>query len=123
MSADSSIHIDTTSIEWQEAPGEGVWVKKLFRHKDSGNSSLLIKLEPGAVYHAHRHTGEEHYYVLEGTLEDGGKTISAGGYVHHRPGTAHCPRSADGCIVFATLGKPVEPVGEGACKGLGNFAE
>ena len=116
--SEESIHIDTTSMEWQEAPGEGVFVKKLFRHKESGNSSLLIKLEPGATYNAHRHTGEEHYFVLEGTLMDGDRTVRPGGYVHHRPGSAHCPSSPDGCVVFVTLGKPVEPIGEGECHTL-----
>jgi len=46
--------------------------------------------------------------VLSGSLEDGGATYGQGTFVHHPPGSAHCPSSAEGCLLFVTLPRPIE---------------
>jgi hypothetical protein len=46
--------------------------------------------------------------VLSGTLEDGGRTYGKGTYVHHPPGSAHRPRSPEGCLLFVALPRPIE---------------
>ena len=43
-----------------------------------------------------------------GSLEDGGRTYGAGTYVHHGAGSAHRPASAEGCLLFVTLGAPIQ---------------
>ena len=49
--------------------------------------------------------------MIEGSLEDGGETWGAGSYVRHPPGSVHTPRSAQGCLLFVSLPKPIEIVG------------
>ena len=121
--ASNSIYIDTAAGEWRETPYVGVSWKKLLFDKETARSAVLVKFEPGAVYDVHRHPAGEEYLVLEGSLEDGGRTWGAGSYVYHPPGSAHRPASKEGCVLFISLPKPVEPLGDDECRdflGYGN---
>jgi anti-sigma factor ChrR (cupin superfamily) len=88
----------------------GVSYRTLRKH-ENGGLTLLLKFEPGARYHTHRHPGGEEYYVLEGELDDLGKTWPRGSYVHHPPGSTHRPSSKAGCVVLVILLQPVELLG------------
>lgn len=90
---------------FSDAPGVSYCV--LCKH-ESGGLTLLLRFEPGAVYHAHRHPGGEEYYVLEGELEDLGKFWPAGSYIWHPPKSAHKPKSTRGCLVLVFLPQAVE---------------
>lgn len=92
------------------ADAPGVHYATLRKH-DNGGLTILLKFEPGAQYHPHRHPGGEEYYVLEGELDDVGKTWPAGSYVWHAPGSIHKPRSKTGCTVLVILPQAVELVG------------
>jgi len=114
--ATESVYVDTAAGEWRETPYVGVsWMKLLFE-RETGRSAVLVRFEPGAVYDVHRHTGGEEYYVLEGSLEDGGRTYCAGTYVYHPPGSVHRPASKEGCVLFISLPKPVEPLDDDECR-------
>lgn len=104
--------VDTTKLEWRASPYEGVQWKKLTFDKETGLSTVLLRFEPGASYGAHRHPKGEQYFVLDGSLEEGGKTYGAGTYVRYFPGSAHQPSSREGCTLLVTLPKPVEMIGE-----------
>lgn len=111
----SSIRVDANALPWRPTPYPGVeWKKLAFDarpvEEGGGASAVLLKFAPGASYGAHRHPRGEQYYVLEGSLEDGGQTWSAGSYVQHAPGSVHRPSSRDGCVLFVTLGAPIEIV-------------
>lgn len=89
---------------WKTFPGTRVDYRVLRRHAgDAGGLTLLLRFAPGSNYAAHEHPGGEEYYVLEGTLRDGGKDYPAGSYVWHPPGSVHRPSSATGCVVFVHL--------------------
>jgi anti-sigma factor ChrR (cupin superfamily) len=103
-----SIALDTNPLPWRPTPYEGVSWKKLY-FGDEG-SSVLLRFEPGAAYGAHRHPAGEQYFVLEGSVVDGGQTWGAGAYVRHAAGSAHRPRSDEGCLLFVTLPAPIELV-------------
>ena len=107
----SSEFVDTGSLDWRETPSRGVHWKKLSYDRETGRSAVLIRFEPGAAYAAHRHPAGEEYYVLEGSLEDGGRTYGAGSYVYHPAGSAHSPSSKEGCVLFISLPGPIEPLG------------
>jgi anti-sigma factor ChrR (cupin superfamily) len=109
MQADSHA-IDTAELPWRPSPYDGVEWKKLHHDPDTGQSAVLLRFAPGASYGAHRHPAGEQYYVLEGTLQDGSSTWSAGSYVCHPPGSVHKPASASGCLLFVTVPAPVEIV-------------
>jgi quercetin dioxygenase-like cupin family protein len=105
------ILIRTAEREWREfADNPGVSYKTL-RKAENGGLTLLLKFEPGARYHTHRHPGGEEYYVLEGALEDLGKSWPAGSYIWHPPGSVHRPASKAGAVVLVILPRPVELLG------------
>ena len=108
---DETLRIDSEQLPWRPSPCPGVDWKKLEHDPVSGRSTVLLRFAPGAAYDAHRHPAGEQYLILEGSLQDGAHTWGPGTYVHHPPGSAHAPRSPDGCLVFVTLPKPIEPLG------------
>ena len=71
-------------------------------HRRTGESTVLVRMEPGRAYAAHRHLGVEEVFVLAGGYEDGRGRHLAGDYVRYEPGSAHAPRA---------LGDPDRPVG------------
>lgn len=105
-----SLYVETEALEWRETPYAGVRWKKLAFDKQSGRSAVMLRFEPGAAYGTHRHAAGEEYLVLEGSLEDGGRTYGAGTYVYHPPGSAHKPSSVRGCLLFVSLPQPIEDI-------------
>ena len=116
--ATGSVYVNEKDQVWRETPYVGVTFKKLMFERETGRSAVLVKFEPGTRYGAHRHPEGEEYYVLEGSIEDGGKTWGKGTYVYHPPGSAHRPTSAEGCVVLITLPKSVEVLDEAECRKL-----
>ena len=79
--------LKTDLMPWMDSPFKGIQFKTLFEDKASGMSTLLVKLEPGAVVPLHEHTAFEQTYVLQGSLEDDeGKAFS--GELQERIGQA-----------------------------------
>jgi len=103
-----SVYLDSEQLPWRDSPYSGVTWKKLYYDEATGRSSVLLRFEPGGAYGAHRHPEGEQYLVLEGSLEDGGKTYGKGTYVHHPAGSVHKPCSNEGCVLFVTLPHPIE---------------
>jgi anti-sigma factor ChrR (cupin superfamily) len=103
-----SVVLDTAELPWRDSPYAGVRWKKLRYDPQSGRSSVLLRFEPGAAYGRHRHPEGEEYLVLEGSLEDGGRSYGAGTWVHHPPDSVHRPSSRQGCLLFVVLPRPIE---------------
>ena len=103
-----SLYVDPADLPWRSSPHAGVEWKKLSFDPETGTSAVLLRFAPGARYGRHRHPEGEEYLVLEGALEDGGRTWGAGSYVRHAPGSAHRPSSEQGCLLYVTLGAPIE---------------
>ena len=102
------IQILADEREWREVPdAKGVSYKTLRKHPEGG-LTILLKFAPGSRYHGHRHPGGEEYYVLEGELDDIGKSWPAGSYIWHPPGSAHRPSSKSGCTVLVVLPQAIE---------------
>ncbi|MBI3940955.1 MAG: cupin domain-containing protein [Acidobacteria bacterium] len=103
-----SLYVKMESLPWRDSPYSGVRWKKLYFDPATGQSSVLLKFDPGARYGTHRHPLGEQYLVLEGSLEEGGRTYGAGTYVYHSPGSVHRPASKEGCLLFVILPRPIE---------------
>ncbi|MGA1202624.1 MAG: cupin domain-containing protein [Planctomycetota bacterium] len=97
-------------LRWRASPHEGVEWKKL--HFDGQRSVVLLRFAPGACYGAHRHPRGEEYFVLEGSLLDGGEVHRAGTWIAHPPGSAHRPSSPEGCVLLVRLDAPIDPIGD-----------
>ena len=119
--AEASLRVDSADLPWRDTPCAGVSWKKLRFDAATGESAVLLRFAPGAVYDAHRHPGGEQYLVLEGSLRDGADVWGPGAYVWHPPGSIHRPSSDDGCLVFVTLPEPIEVLGGDV--GAGGAAE
>jgi anti-sigma factor ChrR (cupin superfamily) len=102
-----SLFVDVEGTPWRSSPHPGVEWKKLHYDPASGRSAVLLRFAPGASYGWHQHPAGEQYLVLEGSLEDDGRTWGAGTYVNHPPGSVHEPRSKEGCVLFVTLPEPI----------------
>lgn len=101
--------IDTASLAWRDfenAPG--VRYKVLRHHDEKRGITLLLQFAPGAAYPTHRHPGGEEYFVLEGTLEDAGRSYGAQSYVYQPPGSVHRPASHTGCVLLVALPAHIE---------------
>jgi len=79
----------------------GVSAKALFVDPASDRITMLVRLEPGATYPAHRHAGAEESYILEGDVSDGVVSLHAGDYLRKDGGTLHEAQSSDtGCFML-----------------------
>ncbi|MCC6575348.1 MAG: cupin domain-containing protein [Planctomycetes bacterium] len=104
---ESTTNLAATRVFRPFADVPGVHYATLRKH-DNGGLTILLKFDPGAAYHTHKHPGGEEYYVLEGFLDDLGKSWPAGSYIYHPPGSTHKPRSKAGCVVLVVLPQGVE---------------
>ncbi len=67
-----------------------------------GESAVLIRMDPGRGYPAHRHLGVEEVLILSGGYRDAGGDHPAGSYLRYEPGSEHAP---------VALGDPGRPPG------------
>ncbi len=103
--------VDTDKQDWRPFPeAPGVRYKVLRHHEGRRGITLLLQFDAGAAYPAHRHPEGEEYFVLQGSLEDGGRTYGAHTYVWQPPGSVHRPASPDGCTLLVTLPAHIERV-------------
>ncbi|MCE9658167.1 MAG: cupin domain-containing protein [Burkholderiales bacterium] len=100
-----STYVKPQQLEWQKTQFDKVWLKVLYENKDKGESTVLVKLEPGAHLPYHKHPELEQAYVLEGSMYDHDGTCSAGEYVWRKPGSLHENHSDTGAIVLAVYRK------------------
>jgi anti-sigma factor ChrR (cupin superfamily) len=103
-----SAYVDAAALPWRDTPHAAVHWKKLRYDAATGESAVLLRFLPGAAYARHRHPRGEQYLVLEGSLQDGGRTWGRGAFVRHAPGSVHTPSSAEGCLLFVVLAAPIE---------------
>lgn len=64
---------------------------------------MLVRMEPGRAYAAHRHVGVEEVIVLAGGYEDARGRHLAGEYVRYEPGSVPAPRA------LGEAGVPIGP--------------
>lgn len=86
--------------EWEEA-APGIQVKILARNSEIDSVSMLVRLEPGTDYPAHRHAGTEELHLLHGILRVDDRTLYPGDFIHSEAGSVdHRVWSETGCTCF-----------------------
>lgn len=83
-----SLRIDIPSIEWTTVE-PGVRMKTIFKDQTTGESTLLMKLDPGSRSPMHSHEQLEEILVLEGSFSDQDNTYTAGQYCIRAVGAEH----------------------------------
>jgi anti-sigma factor ChrR (cupin superfamily) len=101
-----STYIDPITMQWEKSHFEKIWKKVLYQNKATGEMTVLLKWEPGAVLPFHRHPEIEQSWVLEGSFYDHDGICRAGEFVWRQPGSMHETRSDEGCILLAIYRKP-----------------
>jgi anti-sigma factor ChrR (cupin superfamily) len=92
-------------MPWEKTKFPGIAIKVLYSD-DSGITTALFKLDPGAVVPLHEHTALEQTYVLEGTIEDHEGVCGPGQFVWRPGGNRHEARSPNGAVILGFFLKP-----------------
>lgn len=102
FSARTAVH--AAALDWLPSPAKGVERRMLFRIGDEkARATSIVRYAPNSEFAPHGHPGGEEFLVLEGTFQDETGDFPVGTYVRNPPGTAHAPKSADGCTIFVKL--------------------
>jgi quercetin dioxygenase-like cupin family protein len=99
--------VNSLTAEWTPARIPGISVKVLRRDNETGQSSSLVRFDPGASFPAHDHPAGEEVFVLEGEVQIGRHRLKAGDYLYAPPGVKHAVSSEGGCVFLVALPKPV----------------
>ena len=103
--------LDFSSLEWSATRHRGISLRVLRRDEATGTTSVPIRMQPRSVYPAHRHTGVEEVFILQGGYRDDEGEHRAGDYVLREAGSVHCPVALDegeDCIMLAVAHGGVE---------------
>jgi quercetin dioxygenase-like cupin family protein len=104
----SSAVVRTSTAPWKPSSVPGVSVKVLRRDTVTGESTALVRFEPGARFPAHNHPAGEEIFVVEGDFQVGRHRLTSGDYLYTPPNEKHAASTEGGCLVMVTLPKPVE---------------
>ena len=102
----SSHYLDLERVPWQPTRFEGIEMKVLYSDPDTGMSTILFRMAPGAVVPLHEHTALEQTYVISGSLEDDEGAATAGNFVWRPGGNRHVARAPKGAVFLSFFLKP-----------------
>jgi quercetin dioxygenase-like cupin family protein len=84
---------------------QGVTYRVLREDHAMGRRTILMRMEPGAVYQSHPHGVDEECLVIEGDLNFGNLELHAGDFHIALKGMVHpASRSMNGCLLHITTG-------------------
>ncbi|MDQ6705956.1 MAG: cupin domain-containing protein, partial [Acidobacteriota bacterium] len=92
--------VRTTQGAWESVGLPGVLTKQLYVDSARESVTMLVRMEPGATYPAHRHGGREQCFVLEGDLSYDIQ-LHAGDFLCADADTIHpASRTEKGCLLL-----------------------
>jgi anti-sigma factor ChrR (cupin superfamily) len=90
---------------WKSTGLPGISIRSLSIDRDLGREMFLLRMEPGAVLPDHRHSQAEECFVLSGTIQTRGLTLSAGDFLRLEAGSQHGDSvTPAGCVVLISAG-------------------
>lgn len=94
---------DPSTINWHPTRQRGIFVNVLRRDVETGDATVLIRMQSGCGYPAHRHIGMEEVFILQGGYRDATGEHRPGEYLINEASSAHHPIAVDGedCIMIA----------------------
>jgi quercetin dioxygenase-like cupin family protein len=98
-------YLDVPNMPWEKTKFPGIRIKVLYTD-DSGITTALFKLEPGAVVPLHEHTALEQTYVIEGSLQDHEGRCGPGQFVWRPAGNQHEAVAPNGAVLLGFFLKP-----------------
>ena len=95
------------NAEWHQY-SEGIAYRVLNVDEQRGRQTLLVKMQPGALYKSHSHDVDEECLVIEGDLRYGDLVLRAGDYHLATPGALHpTGTTAAGCLLHVVVGMDI----------------
>lgn len=86
---------------WEPTASPGVQARRLFVDAAKGRVTMMVRMEAGASYPAHRHGGAEECFVVSGDLRTGDLHMHAGDWQRADEGSRHPVQSTDGgCVLL-----------------------
>jgi quercetin dioxygenase-like cupin family protein len=87
--------------KWRRTPWAGVTYKNLYSDPATNYFTSLLRIEAGAQYPPHRHTGVEQCLVLEGSVRLGGAVLYPGDFELADAQSVHGVIETDtGCLLL-----------------------
>ena len=87
--------------DWIETAVGGTRVRRLALDPSARRVTMLVQMDPGSAYPAHRHGGPEECFVLAGDLSFGGQTLAQGDFQRAEAGSVHGVQSTRaGCLLL-----------------------
>ena len=103
--------IELDRIPWQRTRYPGISIHFFTSDRSTDYAAVLIRMEPGSEYPAHRHRGSEELLILEGAYEDEIGIHRQGEFVRYPDGSSHhprCPQDGERCTFFAITREGIE---------------
>jgi quercetin dioxygenase-like cupin family protein len=95
------------NAEWRQH-SEGIVYRVLKVDEARQRQTLLVKMQPGAIYKSHAHDIEEECLVIEGDLRYGDFVLRAGDYHLAAAGTHHpVGTTTAGCLLHVVVGMEI----------------
>ncbi|TAH35946.1 MAG: hypothetical protein EYC70_11905 [Planctomycetota bacterium] len=95
-------------LDWKTTSWPGVSLAFLESRPD-GSARVLIAMQPGSSYPAHRHRGVEEVFVVAGAYADARGRYAAGGFQRFAAGSAHHPVAGpEGALLLAWAERGIE---------------
>jgi quercetin dioxygenase-like cupin family protein len=98
-------YVDVPKIPWEATTFPGIKIKVLYTD-ETGITTALFKLDPGAVVPLHEHAALEQTYVIEGTLEDHEGVCGPGHFVWRPAGNQHEAVAPNGAVLLGFFLRP-----------------
>src|SRR4051794_8226286 len=95
-----STRLDLPSRAWEPTGDAGFYVKHIFQDPETGESTMLMKMDPGAYASTHSHKQLEEIFVVEGDFYDDFDEYLPGQYCQRAIGAPHSAGSRNGGIVL-----------------------
>jgi hypothetical protein len=92
------------NAQWLEY-SEGIVYRVLNVDARLRRQTLLVKMQPGAIYYSHTHDIDEECLVIEGDLQFGDLVLGAGDFHLATPAMTHpVGRTSTGCLLHVVVG-------------------
>ena len=99
-------HHDEELPAWS-SPRPGIQIRELYAD-EKGYRAALVCFSPKAEVPMHRHTADEHVFVLQGLICDETRECGPGTYIRNSAGTSHKVWSNTGGLVLIHWLGPIQ---------------
>lgn len=87
--------------DWEATDIAGIFARALRVDEERRLVTMMVRMDPGTEYPAHRHAATEECYVVSGDLHVGERVLRAGDFQYADAGSLHGPQSTEsGCTLL-----------------------